>query len=323
MKTRTRSVTTIEVDDNEVELEYTPEYYEPTISQPTPTTLVVGYLMHDEDAENPMTSCDCEGKLYTAPGNYGGGYITDDARAASYLGLAEFGGSRDDPEYDLEAGGVDDRVAEKLMTIIKGNPAMNAWMVASIMETGAPFLRVMADLVDEMQGYRNTNYDWDSELDIELLALLPDYETLAKTAWEELYNEGKIGEYLAVPVYWCGSNHGPGTASAGTTSLDDANAVWVPDACAIDNMNFKDCVTYLEKLAVADKYASGVLDQYTTWANGECYGVVVESFKLVGDRYEQVNSDACWGYIGYKWAEQALKEQIEYAESTFNEEVTA
>lgn len=320
---RTRKITTIDVDDIEVELEYNPEYFEPITTQPTPTTLVVGYLMYDEVCENPMTSCDCEGTLYTL----GEGVITDDKSAPGKLGLTDFPGwrSRYPVDYDLELDGIEERVADKLKVIIKADPELTTWFVAKALETEDTFDYLAWDLTQDMSGYNN-RYDWDSDEDLEGKAKLPDYETLAREAWEELYNEGKIGEYLAVPVYYCSSNHGPGTMSARTASLDDCNAVWVPDKCAIENMNFDGCATYLDKLAVADKYASGVLDQYQMWANGECYGIVVESFVLSadGDSYERVGDvDSCWGFVGREWAESELGEQMEWAAQKLLEEKEA
>lgn len=325
---RRRTTTTIDVDGIEVELESNPEYFEPITVQPTPETLVVGYLMHDYDCENPMTSCDCEGKLYTEPTHgWGGGSITDDSAAASYLGLADFGNSYNDPTYDLELSGIAERVAEAVKAKIKADPELTAWMVACVMECETPMEQLVEDLVDDnLDGSRFARYGWSSDKDQEMISRLGDYTALAKTAWEDLYAEGKIGEYLAVPVSYCSSNHGPGTASANVTSIGNANAVWVPDACAIENMTmtFPAGATYADKLDVAEKYADGALKQYVMWCNGECYGYVVESFVLEGDSYERVgDTDSCWGFVGDEWAEEALKEQVDWAVNRVKEGVAA
>lgn len=322
MKTRTRSVTTIEVDDIEVELENNPEYFEPITIQPTPNTLVVGYLIYDQDCENPMTSCDCEGKLYTCSPRYGGGSITDDTRAPSYLGLADFGRGRDEPEYDLDIAGIDERIEEMVATRIKADPELTAWMIANVMETEATMDEIIRDNVrDQMESSSYSSLNWH-RLDPEntMIHRLGDYSTLATKAWEELYDEGKIGEYLAVPIYYCANNHGPGTTSAHTTSLDNANAVWVPDKCSIENMNFTDCITYADKLKVAEKYADGVLEQYQLWANGDTFGIIVETFRLEGDGYMPAGeSDSCWGFIGGEYAERELKDQMAYAAKVLKE----
>lgn len=54
--------------------------------------------------------------------------------------------------------------------------------------------------------------------------------------------------------------------------------------------------------------ARGVCETYTSWCNGDCYGVVVVTCEADGS---MIDSDECWGYIGHEYAEQTLKEQME------------
>lgn len=308
MKVRTRTTATIEHDDIEIELSFIP-YDEPTVVQPSPTKLVVGYLVHDDHCANPMKESDAEGTLYTI----NQGVITDDDHAPDYLGLNSFGGGRRyGPEYNLDHEGINDRVAEYIHAQVKASPELTAWMVSKVMETGENHSVLLVKTVDAMQiqqSYRGSRMN--SNEDHEAIEELGDYETLATKAWHELYDEGKIGAYLAVPVRYMDSCHGPGTTRIETTSLEDANAVWVPDGSAIDNMSFAGCTTYLEKLAVAEKYAASVLSNYAEWANGNCWGVVVETFKLEDGKYEQQEEDSCWGFIGYEYAEAGMKLSIE------------
>lgn len=325
---RTRSVSSIDVDGIEVELDHSPEYFEPITIQPTPDTLVVGYLLYDQDCENPLTSYDGEGRLYTKPPYYANeSSITDDRSAPCKLGLNEFGSRGYDPEYDLELDGIEERVVEKMGATVREEQELSTWMVARVLEFGGSFEDVLEDFVQLVAyGHYHTRHDWPEDSGSMIVEHKLDYETLAKQAWEELYAEGKIGEYLAVPVNYCHSVHGPGTTRIYTASLDNANAVWVPGKCCIENMNFDGCVTYLDKLAVADKYAASVLEEYVKWCNGECYGIVVETFVLSddGESYEKVGeTDSCWGFIGQEWAEQALKEQMEFEINRFKTEKEA
>lgn len=46
---------------------------------------------------------------------------------------------------------------------------------------------------------------------------------------------------------------------------------------------------------------------YTSWANGDCYGVVIGIYDLEGNLVEE---DACWGYVGSEWVEEALDEEF-------------
>jgi hypothetical protein len=323
MRTRTRSVTTIDVDGIEVELDMTPDC-EPTVVQPTPTTLVVGYLMYDSDCENPMTNWDGEGKLYTTRPSYGGGgSITDDPAAPSYLGLSGFA-YRGELEYDLELDGIQEKVAEKVKAAIKADKDLSVWMVKSIMACDAPMEDLINDLVsDQFEGSNYAKFDWSSEEDEEMLSLLGSYEDLAKSAWEDLYAEGKIGDYLAVPVRYYDSVHGPGTAQMYVCHIDDANAVWVPGKYEIANMSLRDDMTHAEKMEVAEKYAAGCLSTYEKWCNGDCYGVVVEAFELVDGEYVRLDTDSCWGYIGSEWADESVREQMGYWESKFKEKEAA
>jgi hypothetical protein len=59
-------------------------------------------------------------------------------------------------------------------------------------------------------------------------------------------------------------------------------------------------------------YAKGVLEEYSTWCQGEVFGVCVWEYRRAGEEWELTSRDnECWGYYGYSYAEQTLKEQME------------
>lgn len=59
----------------------------------------------------------------------------------------------------------------------------------------------------------------------------------------------------------------------------------------------------------------GILEAYVKWCNGEVYGVITEVFNL--ETGEHLEEDSCWGYIGYDYAKQELKERmLAYAYAT-------
>lgn len=59
-----------------------------------------------------------------------------------------------------------------------------------------------------------------------------------------------------------------------------------------------------------EKYAEGILKEYSAWASGEVYGCVTEVFELQEDSsWEQVEEDSCWGFIGTEYAEKTLKDE--------------
>lgn len=281
---------TLENDGPEIEFEYEP--IDGTLLETkVADKYVVAYLVYDSDPLNPLKEWDCNGELIT----YHEGVITD-GDPWTHLGLHSRG------EKDFELDGVEELVEKKLKALITANEALRVWYVKLRLELDCEPIQ---DILNLVRGYY-CGVDW-SEEDRERVCDLPSYETLAEEAWDELYAEGKTGTYLAVPVKYLDNCHGPGTTRIYTCDIVDANAVWVPDQGCIDNMNFTSCTSYLEKYAVADKYAQSVLDEYEKWCNSEVYGCVVQVHEEDG---ELVEADSCWGFIGYEYAEEALKEEF-------------
>lgn len=56
-----------------------------------------------------------------------------------------------------------------------------------------------------------------------------------------------------------------------------------------------------ERNAKRFEYAQGIAEEYTKWANGECYGYVLHD----ADGEEL---DSCWGFIGMETAEEEARE---------------
>ena len=292
---RKRTVITEDVEGIEVELDFEP--VGDILSKKIGDKIVVAYLVYDSDPGNPMEVMDGEGKLLTKPERYSNGSITDTPDWHTHLGLTE------DGEPDLELEAVTDRASEKLKAILASD--FPASMVRIMMEAEASAEESLQAVVNEWSdawGW-NTGWDWNED-DQAMLDALPNYQFTCETAWNELNAEGKIGDYLAVPVSWCSSCHGPGTTSASPTDIGSADAVWVPGPNEIENMDFTGCETYADRLKVAAKYAEGCLDTYTTWANGDCFGCVVQTHDA--ETGEQVGQDACWGFYGSDDAEEAL-----------------
>lgn len=60
-------------------------------------------------------------------------------------------------------------------------------------------------------------------------------------------------------------------------------------------------------IRASEELAAQACEQYTSWCNGDCYGVVVVTCNADGS---MIDSDECWGHIGHEYAEQTLKEQM-------------
>jgi hypothetical protein len=53
-------------------------------------------------------------------------------------------------------------------------------------------------------------------------------------------------------------------------------------------------------------YAAGVMESYTSYVNGDCYGIVELTIDPTG---KVLDEDACWGYLGYDYATAGVKAQ--------------
>lgn len=297
---RSHAILSVEPDDAEefdVELFHAPCDWMNMHTEQIGDKLVVAYLVHDDSPPNPMTEWDGMGELITERC----GVITDGS-PASHLGLEAmpyWGGLT--PDYELD--GVYELAKEKLWFEIGCDVDFWDWVSEEYdPEDGEPWAAYIRGAFDDIDfgKYGTCIPGWLETI----------WERCQEKAWNELYEQGKIGTYLAIPVNYCANNHGPGTASADTCSIDDANAVWIPKQCDLDNI-IEPGLTYQELYKKADKYAQGCLDEYIKWCNGDCYGCVVEVFKRNEDgSWDQVEGDSCWGFIGSEWAEEALKSEF-------------
>lgn len=293
---RTRTVTTLDLD-NGPEVKLWLEPYDDVLQTKVGGRYVVAYNVLDEDAYscNPLKNHDGNGLLFTNGRSH---VITDDLSAVlRHLGLTDM--SSRGNEVDLEHKGVDERARSIIRDEVCADPDFSAWCAENFEQDGDTSEE---DIFDKC-------IDWDQGWGSTALPLWLDdkYRAAMITAWWQLYNEGKIGTYLAVPVYYCDSSHGPGTCQISTTDIDSCNAVWVPDKFTISNMTFPEGATYLQKLEVAAKYAESCLKEYEEWCNGEVFGCVVEVFDTQG---KQISEESCWGFIGWEWAKAALKDDL-------------
>ena len=101
------------------------------------------------------------------------------------------------------------------------------------------------------------------------------------------------------------------------------NGVQVFATLPTDKKKWALCVDYVEAtwgkptdadlLASAIKYANGVLEQYSAWAEGDCWGVTVEIFERDGDDWVEAKvsrDNECWNFIGRRYAEETLRTEF-------------
>ena len=118
-------------------------------------------------------------------------------------------------------------------------------------------------------------------------------------------------------------NHGPGTCSCfveeGPFSVKDTKG----DKRTGDNSPAEKALDkadgyYIapEDVTDATKYAKSVLSDYTSWCNGDVYGVCVWKYEREDktDSWGEPDRDEeCWGYIGYDYAREELEAQMKGA----------
>lgn len=109
---------------------------------------------------------------------------------------------------------------------------------------------------------------------------------------------------------WAGDCHGPGTTRVyvndGPFSVNDTKEKKQGDYLE----RCLDCAGgyYIVPEDATDpaKYAAGVLESYSSWCNGEVYGVAVWVW-IDGEFQEDSRDSECWGFIGYDYAKEELE----------------
>lgn len=272
MKKHTFTTWTDEFD----EMTYTVQF-EPAgevLTQRVGDRLVVAYLVQDDDCENPMESSDGEGKLYTRPRQgYGGGLITYGNSWGDHLGLTS------DGEPDLELDAVIYLAKIDLASLIYKNFAAD--FTRTLLTSGESPKDLMEAICQEWLE-TGWGWEWDDD-DREFFAKLPSLNPTLEECWQQLYAEGKIGDYLAIPVSYCDSAHGPGTTMVSTTSVDNCDAVWVPDDNCIENIKaqcWSDGVkihwagasgSETEPLHAVITQGEAILGDFKTWGEAQAY----------------------------------------------------
>lgn len=157
--------------------------------------------------------------------------------------------------------------------------------------------------------------EWDGDPDD-----LPNCIWVAdKLAIENVLSSAYAGQHEGVDIHWAGHTGAQGSTlhavvSKGGEQVFDAgveSGSWGRALAFISTTYGPANDTNLR--AVAEKYATGVAENYAAWCSGDCYGCVTEVFQREGEGddavWEQTSEDACWGFIGGDYARQTLKDE--------------
>lgn len=231
---RVRRTYTASIDDFNVELTFDPVNDDDILYERVGHRLVIGYLVQDDHPSNPMKEFDGQGDFYTS----------DDrgsrSEVYSALGLDIYGDIDIDKEFEAPEPWLDHNQILQVSTTLRDLAA------DQFMET----VKGDLDLQQRFLEHAGTELVEGQDYQIDLKALRRDLvdsygyfceeiEELARNLFPQHWRT-MAGPYV-VPVHYCSSNHGPGTASASVEDwdgdLDDTpNAVWVADGLAAENI---------------------------------------------------------------------------------------
>lgn len=320
-KVRARTLYYLTLDDGtEVEVQHEPCDWMDVLSERVGNKLVVAYLVHDDDPQNPMTERgDASGTLYTF-------YDDEDRALYNALGLTSYGEPDIDREFELDGvkttlrelaesaffrhqpGGATEQDLDEHLGEVEANALdlyQQHWRAIA-----GPYV-VPVDYCASNHGPGTTSCSvttWDGDID-----------GLPSGVW--VADEGAIDniKFAALPAGIEIKHHGSGSENDphhvvvtlnGTIVCDTPS--W-PDALDFVRQQYGEA-TFDDLVRKAEEYAAPILEEYAEWCNGNVYGCVIEEFELQGDDWVQTSEDACWGFIGSDWAQRALREEyFDYA----------
>lgn len=278
----------------------------------TEDKIIVGYLVQDEMAENPLEYCDGMGAIHHHP-------------------RSRYGRRGDDGYYDalgLDSGGdpiIDEDNLQQMWT-----DAVNA-LPLKLFHIEDRQIRESIKQYGTQTGYRESLRDALAQESVSdfTLALQAAY------AWGSLgvpeSTRDEIVERIEDVIQFdydkaVEACRKPGDPDAVLLDLYDhsgcvwsvsgagmncrfdtsrGESVWVPDKCLREEL--EEIKDPQERYDQAVKYAKQAVEAYNAWSCGDVYGIVVQTHDKEG---VMLDVDAVWGHIGIDWAEEALAEDV-------------
>jgi hypothetical protein len=255
----------------------------PVIKTLTNGCTVVGYLVQDDDCENPLKTCEGMGSIFTA------------RRSAGDKDLEEF----------RKARGFDDDY----------KPTRKANPLAVVLDVYSHSGECYA-VSGSIEAMRFPDRQWD--VGAGSAVWVPDtccIENIWINAVKGLLPKEAV-------VYYTSKLQADGTCKnpkdLNRVTLRITNMPGLPPRyyktfklayqAAMKLYGVKlpsdfSAIKYRESVAMC----KGVLESFNAWLAGDCWGVCVDVFD---DEGKPIDEDACWGHIGGKWANEALEDQM-------------
>ena len=306
MNYRTRKAFEIDVDGLTAELSFEPScvmsYMEHKIEKQG-GLVAVGYLVDDHDVENPLDDCDGMGHIYSSHRHSG-----QHSKMQAVLGMDS------DWQRDLSLRVVEREAESALMELVRTRLQVD--LVAFILEcannNGMSRDQALEYFVVDFTGQHPYHREtWLTEKVRELVT----WDSLLDEAWQLARLSGQVGDPHTVMLdcYEHGGQVWSVTGSGPQCLFDTARGagVWVPDQCLRDELDSIKTNEGIEAARTkAVEFALQALGSYNAWLAGDCYGVAVDVFLTEGDRLKLIDESAVWGYVGRKWAEESLSEEV-------------
>lgn len=318
LTTRTRSFLSLTCDDGtnlDVELSQGACDKDDVLAQVVGDTLVVAYLVHDDNAPNPLEDGTAQGTFITRDA-----VTTDDRdRFMAHLGLAD----EDDPEIDtgFELNG--QRVTLRELA---------AQMYASVLPDHGPRAESPADIEVLAHSLYSEHWQaivgpfvvpayyhgergrvicratsWDGDPDE-----LPDGLWVADEGAQHAIRQSALPDGCEIAWEHSGAvGQGPQRSLAVLRHRGEFVAPFDSRGLAVAAARERYGEPTPGDLArAAFTYADTELRTYARWAEGDVYGYVVEVFARRGDAWAQVAEDAVGGLVGHAHARQTLQDDF-------------
>ena len=303
---------------DEVELTLEHEAHGDVTVVETDHGIIVGYLVQDEDCENPIESCDGMGAIHHHPrSRYG-------RRHSNYfeeLGL-DSGGDPIIDEDKMQDMWRDAVMALPLVTFYLSDPKVRKVIhkESGIRDYRAALrIALAAEAVGDYCMEQQCKYAWTEYMPrgtIDAIAVtVEDKIKWDYPAAEQACREPGNPDAVMLDLY----EHGGCMWSVAGTGMNcrwdtsSGESCWTPDDCLLEELKGLEGEARYAKCV---EYAEQACEQYNAWSAGDCYGVVTQVHDKNGD---MVESDSCWGYVGQEYAEEELasrvKNEVEWAKA--------
>jgi len=298
---RKRTVITEDVEGVECEMSFEPIEWIDMHKAKTDEHIVVGYCVQDDYRDIDDMIGDCMGKLYS--------FHRHASRDDHQEGLRALGNDRDgsadlDKVWEMHSG---EAVRRYIEAVLKREEL--EFLLENFEQRDSDYERRDGETPeDTARRYLQCDID-DSTYNGWAYV---EYESVMQDVLTEMWDEPAYfpGDPYA-RVLACYDHSGQHWSLSGRgmqCRWDTSNqaGVWVPDDCLRKEI---ESLPEAERDAAATKFCEQFLGVYNDVINGNVFGIVVEWFDSDGKLY---GNNHCWGHIGSKWAEEALKELFDY-----------